>query len=241
MFTESATLYDAIYAAMGKDYLGEAQRLHELIQQHKRCSGDRLLDVACGTGGHLTFLQQWYDLEGLDLDAGMLVIARERYPDVVFHQADMVDFELDRQFDGIVCLFSSIGYVKTLERLHQTVQTMTRHLHPGGVVIIEPWLTPDVYGAGTVHAQFVDQPDLKIARMNISEVDGTPRPKRGTVSVIDFHYLVATPEGIEHFTECHELGLFSHDEYLGAFVGSGLEVVYDARGLMGRGLYIGTR
>ena len=234
MFTESATLYDAIYAAMGKDYLSEAQRLHELIQQHKRCSGDRLLDVACGTGGHLTFLQQWYEVEGLDLDAGMLVIARERYPDVVLHQADMVDFELDRQFDAIVCLFSSIGYVKTLERLHQTLQTMTRHLHPGGVVIIEPWLTPDVYGAGTVHAQFVDQLDLKIARMNISEVDGT-------VSVIDFHYLVATAEGIEHFTECHELGLFSHDEYLGAFVASGLEVVYDPQGLMGRGLYIGLR
>jgi len=61
------------------------------------------------------------------------------------------------------------------------------------------------------------------------------------VSVIDFHYLVATPEGIEHFTECHELGLFSHDEYLGAFVASGLEVVYDPRGLMGRGLYVGLR
>lgn len=234
MFTKSATLYDAIYAAMGKDYLSEAQRLHELIQQHKQCAGNTLLDVACGTGGHLALLRQWYDLEGLDLDAGMLVIARQRCPDVVFHQADMADFELERQYDAIVCLFSSIGYVKTLERLHQTLQTMTRHLHPGGVVIIEPWLTPGVYQTGGVHAQFVDQPDLKIARMNISEVDGR-------VSVIDFHYLVATPQGIEHFTECHELGLFFHDEYLGAFVASGLDVVYDAQGLMGRGLYIGTR
>lgn len=234
MFTESATFYDAIYAAMGKDYLGEAQRLHGLIQQHKQCPGNTLLDVACGTGNHLGFMRQWYEVEGLDLDAGMLVIARERYPDVAFHQADMVDFELGRQYDAVVCLFSSIGYVKTLPRLHQALETMTRHLHPGGVVIIEPWLTPDVYWAGTVHAQFVDQPDLKIARMNISEVDGT-------VSVIDFHYLVATPEGIGHFTERHELGLFSHDEYLGAFVASGLEVVYDPQGLMGRGLYVGPR
>ena len=234
MFTKAAAFYDAIYAAMGKDYAGEAQRLHELIQQYKRCPGNTLLDVACGTGRHPAFLQQWYDVEGLDLDDAMLAIARRRCPDVVFHQADMVDFDLGRQFDVIVCLFSSIGYVKTVPRLRQALQTMGRHLRPGGVVIIEPWLTPETYQAGTIHAQFVNQPDLKLARMNISAVEDG-------VSVLNFHYLVATPEGIKHFTERHELGLFSHDDYLAAFRASGLEVVYDPEGLTGRGLYIGIR
>ena len=80
----------------------------------------------------------------------------------------------------------------------------------------------------------MDQPDLKVARMNISEVEDG-------VSVLNFHYLVATSSGVEHFTERHELGLFSHDEYLSAFSAGGLEVVYDADGLAGRGLYIGCR
>jgi len=234
MFTKAAAFYDAIYAAMGKDYAGEAQRLHELIQQYKRCPGNTLLDVACGTGRHLAFLQQWYDVEGLDLDDAMLAIARRRCPDVVFHQADMVDFDLGRQFDVIVCLFSSIGYVKTVPKLRQAMQTMSRHVHSGGVIIIEPWLTPETYQAGRIHAQFVDQPELKLARMNISAVEDG-------VSVLNFHYLVATPEGIKHFTERHELGLFSHDDYLAAFRASGLEVVYDPEGLTGRGLYIGIR
>ena len=82
----------------------------------------------------------------------------------------------------------------------------------------------------------MDQPDLKIARMNKSELEDS-------LSVMNFHYLVATPQGFEHFTERHELGLFSQEDYLNAFSASGLDVVYDpdAHKQMGRGLYIGVR
>jgi hypothetical protein len=103
------------------------------------------------------------------------------------------------------------------------------------VLLIEPWLAPEVFKAGHLSATFVNQPDLKIARMNKSEVEGQ-------VSIMNFHYLVATPAGIEHFTELHELGLFSHEEYLDAFRASALEVVHDPdpEKLTGRGLYIGV-
>ncbi|HJT58538.1 MAG TPA: class I SAM-dependent methyltransferase [Ktedonobacteraceae bacterium] len=234
MFTKSEALYDAIYSTM-KDYANEAEQIHALIQQYKQSSGNRLLDVACGTGGHLPFLQQYYSVEGLDLDAQMLEIARQRNPGVIFHHADMVDFSLNQQFDVILCLFSSIGYVKTVPWLYQALQTMRRHLLPGGVVIIEPWLTPERFKPGHIGAVFVNQPDLKIARMNTTEVVDS-------VSIMDFHYLVATAQGIEHFTERHEMGLFSHEDYLGAFQASELNVVFDDAPdkLMGRGLYIGV-
>src|SRR5258707_11718440 len=111
MFTKSEAFYDAIYGTM-KDYAVEAQQIHALIQQYKQSSGTTLLDVACGTGRHLPFLREHYTLEGLDLDEQMLAIARQRNPEVVFHHADMADFDLGRRFDAIVCLFSSIGYVK---------------------------------------------------------------------------------------------------------------------------------
>jgi ubiquinone/menaquinone biosynthesis C-methylase UbiE len=44
-----------------------------------------LLDVACGTGKHLEQLMRWYQVEGLDLDDGLLAIARERLPGVPLH------------------------------------------------------------------------------------------------------------------------------------------------------------
>lgn len=87
---------------------------------------------------------------------------------------------------------------------------------------------------GHVAALFVDEPELKIARMNTGQV-------RGRTSMIHFHYLVGTREGVEHFTELHELGMFTHEEHVRAFERTGLGVEHDPEGLMGRGLYIGTR
>ena len=51
--------------------------------------------------------------------------------------------------------------------------------------------------------------------------------------------MVGTPEGVEVFTERHEAGLFTDEEYRAAFVAAGLEVEHDETGLIGRGLYVG--
>jgi SAM-dependent methyltransferase len=232
MFTRSAALYDALYAHKG--YADEARRLHALIERHKETRGSALLDVACGTGSHLAFLRQHYSVEGLDLDPVLLDIARRKLPDIPLHQADMVDFELGREFDVVVCLASSIGYARTVLRLRHSVATMGRHLRPGGVLVVEPWLTPDVWVVGHPAALFVDRPELKVARMSVSAVEDG-------ISVLDFHYLVATPAGVEHFTERHEMGLFRHEDYVAAFTDAGLRVAHDPEGLIGRGLYIGVR
>src|SRR5262245_10912125 len=136
MFSPSAGYYDAIYAGGGKDYEREAQHLLAVIRQHERSPGKTLLDVACGTGEHLVYLQHSFQVEGLDLDEELLKVARRKLPTIVFHQADMVQFDLGRQFDVIVCLFSAIGYVKTRDRLDAAIQTMQRHLLPGALLIV---------------------------------------------------------------------------------------------------------
>ena len=52
---------------------------------------------------------------------------------------------------------------------------------------------------------------------------------------------MGTPEGVEYFTEFHEMGLFTNDQYRAAFRDAGLTVRHDPDGLMGRGLYIGLK
>ena len=146
----------------------------------------------------------------------------------------MANFQLGRQFDAVICLFSSIGYVRKLEQLRSAIRAMTDHLLPGGILAVEPWLTPDEFRPGKVFATFVDQPDLKVARMNVNVL-------RDGMSILDFHYLVGTPEGVERFTEHHELGLFTREEYLAAFRDSGLETSFDPPGVIGRGLYLGVK
>jgi len=231
VFSRSARLYDAIYSF--KDYAAEAAAIHELVQR-RNAGASTLLDVACGTGAHLAELRRWYRSVGLDADPELLAVARERLGDVELVEGDMRDFDLGRRFDAVTCMFSSIGYVGGVEELDRAVATMAGHLEPGGVLVVEPWLSPDRIDVPHVGAVFVDEPELKIARMDTVEVSGNR-------SIMELHYLVGRPDDIEHFTERHELTLFEDEEMLAAFRAAGLAVEHDREGgPMGRGLYVGV-
>jgi SAM-dependent methyltransferase len=232
MFRKSQRFYDAVYA--WKDYRSEVDRLDRIIRE-RHSSARTLLDVACGTGKHLELLRHRYRVEGLDLDPEMLAIARPRLgPDVPLHAGDLVGFDLGRQFDVVTCLFSSIAYARTADRLEAAIGSMARHVAPDGLVIVEPFFSPDQWEPGHLDSTVVDEPDLKVVRMVLSGPAESPM-------TMSFHYLVGTQEGIDHFTEEHEVGLFTDQEYRDAFRGAGLEAEHDAQGLMGRGLYIGVR
>jgi len=230
MFTSSAKFYDALYRS--KDYAGASQRVRALIQQHNP-NAETLLDVGCGTGKHLEVLRGHYQSEGLDLNSDLLQIAAERCPGVLLHQANMIDFSLDRKFDVIICLYSSIAYVKTIDNLQRTMANLARHLQPGGVVIVEPWFSPERYWTGRITTHFVDDPELKIASMYTND------PPENQISILNIHYLVGTPAGIDRFEERHELGLFTDKEYMSAFEKVNLNVIRDEEGLFGRGLFVG--
>lgn len=231
-YDQMAAIYDLLYE--WKDYAREANLLRWIIAAKKRSAGNALLDVACGSGKHLAELRRDFSVEGMDLSEDLLSVARQRLPDVPLHHGDMIDFALGKQFDVVTCLFSAIGHVMTVENLNKTLHCMCAHLAPGGIAVIEPWFTPEQYHAGTAHASFVNKPEIKIARMNISE-------QRGNVSVFDMHHLVADASGVRHFIEHLELAMFTHAEYVSAFEQAGLDVTFDETGLMGRGLYVGVR
>ncbi len=228
-----AHIYDAIYAAQGKDYEKEACRIHAIIQQHKRCPGNALLDVACGTGGHLQYLVRFYTVEGVDKSPHMLAIARRKLPHVRFHEADMREFHLDRRFDAVICMFGSIGYVQSARGLEQAVERMAAHLHPGGVLIVEPWIYPENFRDGGTHAVLVDEPERKVVRVSVAR-------RKGECSDIEFHFLVATSEGIRHFTERHVMGLFPQEAYIRAFESNGLQLAEEIDWLRGD-LFVGVK
>ena len=232
VFSKTARYYDKLYAK--KDYAGEVQRLISLLDVQSDSNQMTLLDVACGTGLHLEHLARHFRVEGLDICPELLEIARERIPGIPFHLGDMTHFALGKQFNIVTCLFSSIGYAKTLDKLKDAVCSMTAHLKPQGVLAIEPWFTPENWHPNTVHGMYIDEPELKIARMSTSFV-------KGKVSVFDLHHLVGTPEGTEYLVEHHELGLFEVKEMISVMEEVGLTVQYDADGLTGRGLYIGRK
>jgi SAM-dependent methyltransferase len=228
MLVESAELYDAIYHF--KNYAHECEILRAIIAVN--APGARtILDVACGTGEHDKFLNQHYAVDGIDLNENYLAAARAKNAAGTYTVADMTGFDLAKTYDAVTCLFSAIGYVKTVERMNCAVACMARHVKPGGVLIVEPWFTPDAWRPAHpfIHAGEIG-PD-KVCRISLSG-------RRDNLSLILMHYLRSTSDGIEHYSERLELGLFTREEMTHAFELANMEVRYDEQGLMGRGLYI---
>ena len=230
MFTESSEIYDLVYSF--KDYEKESRDIKSVIQQHlPNCK--TILDVACGTGEHHKFLKDKYQIDGLDLNPVFLERARQKNPAGTYFHADMTQFDLDRTYDVILCLFSSIGYAKTFDKMINTLNCFYRHLNPDGLVVIEPWFTPEAFEEGRIDLLTYDQNDYKICRMNRSS-------SIGKLSRIKFHFLVGKKnEELRHFEELHELGLFTVEEMKEAFATANFQVEFDSESTMGRGLYYG--
>ena len=231
MFSESVELYDTIYCAM-KDYRAEARSIAALLAR-VRPGAKTVLDVACGTGEHAKHLAADHGLavDGVDLEPGFVEIARRKNPHGRFERADMIDFDLGRTYDAVLCMFSSIGYVRRLDGVTAALRRFRAHLTPGGAIVVEPWFRPDQFLDAHVSMHMVETDSLKICRMSHSTVVDR-------ISRVHFEYLIGRPSGVMRAAEDHELGLFTDDEMRGCFRAAGLECEYDPKGPMGRGLYV---
>jgi SAM-dependent methyltransferase len=175
-----------------------------------------------------------YQCEGLDICPDLLEIARQRNHEILFHQAEMTDFELGKKYDVITCFFGSIGHVLSVDNLWKTIRIFKRHLTGKGIIIIEPWHTPGQFKAGRTNLLTVDEPDLKLARCCSSRVNGN-------ISILDMHHLICTSQGTEHFVEHLELGLFEEKDYVEALSEGGFTVKHEKIRSNGNGVYLAFR
>ncbi len=82
--------------------------------------------------------------------------------------ADMSDFALNKKYDVVICLFSSIGYLKTFEEIVSALKCFNQHLNFNGLLILEPWFTSDNFYKGMISMTTYDKEDIKICRINQS-------------------------------------------------------------------------
>lgn len=234
MFADSAELYDLVYAE--KDYAAEAEYVQEAVRSRVPAAAT-LLDVACGTGEHAARFAGAHHLrtDGIDINPTFVSIAQRKVPSGRFTVADMTHFDLGTTYDAVVCLFSSIGYTKTVANLRHAITAMARHVGQAGVLVVEPWFEPDTMEDGHVTCVSRDGPDGPVCRMSHTAIDGR-------ISRLQFEYLVGTRGGLARRSEVHELGLFTNDEMMEAFRLAGLpHVELDVAGPTGRGLFVASR
>lgn len=134
-------LYDLVYfgSARGEvKYELEVDFIDQLVK--KAGLEKRILDVGCSAGTHLMKLANiGFSGEGVDLNNLMLERARIKTAGLPleFHQGDMQNFNLDRQFPVVASFYGAMHYLPSEEGAVQTIQNFYSHLENGGLLMAD--------------------------------------------------------------------------------------------------------
>lgn len=131
--------YDANWerlAATGADIHGEASFV-------ERLGPTSVLDAGCGTGRvAIELARRGVDVVGVDLDPGMLEVARRKVPDLRWVEGDLATVELGRQFDVVVAAGNVLIFLAPGTEA-AVVTNLARHLTPEGMLVAGFQLSED--------------------------------------------------------------------------------------------------
>jgi len=141
MFDRVARYYDLINSVMSAGLHHHWRARAADIA--KVAPGDRVLDVAAGTGDLTIELSKRVgpvgEAVGVDLSEGMLALAREKAPELRFEQGSALDLPYaDGEFAA-----STVGFgARNFSDLSRGLEEMRRVVRPGGRVVVLEFTTP---------------------------------------------------------------------------------------------------
>lgn len=109
--------------------------LDEFVAQLK---GNKVLDMACGTGLAASLLaQQGIDVKGFDLSVEMIEQAKLKSSLIEFSVQDLRYFSYDCKFNGALCFMDSLNYLLTMDDLALAFKQIYDHLLPEGFFMFD--------------------------------------------------------------------------------------------------------
>lgn len=214
LYKKFASYYDLIYEKM--DLNKESEFIKWAVEQHKTSEGNKLLDMACGTGRHADMLKDTFEILGVDINPEMLKIAREKLPDIKFIDGDMKNLDLDDSFDVIICMFSAMNYNTIMEEFKRTIKNFYNHLHKGGVLIFDLGINQENWIEGLVSVDTVVDENLKLARICQSHLEDG-------IFNANFVFLIKENGKLDFDIDQHKLGVFRIEEVIDSLIKTDFE------------------
>jgi SAM-dependent methyltransferase len=185
-------------------------------------SGERLLDVGCGTGkSFIPMLERGWKVTACDISASMLELARAKVGKAVeLSVADMRELPVYGEFDLIWALDDAVNYLLGTDELLAALTGMRRNLAPDGLLMFDV-NTLQAYRSFFAETQTVEVKGRRLVWRGRSTPDQAPR----SISEASFEVeiLDRSGEGIEVATQLHRQRHFPEVEVLEALDGAGLE------------------
>jgi SAM-dependent methyltransferase len=119
-----------------------AREVANIIKLLNLAPSSSILDLCCGHGRHtIPLAQQGYHMTGLDLSQFFLqraqADAETRGVKARWIQSDMRQIPFDNEFDAIINIFTSFGYLENEEEDLQVLRQVQQALKPGGLFLLE--------------------------------------------------------------------------------------------------------
>jgi SAM-dependent methyltransferase len=133
---QTANSYDKLASHWNSDKFNRANG----IAQHERAfrfasRREIAIDIGCGSSGRIIdlMISEGFEAEGLDISPEMVRMAKQRHPEVLFHLADICDWDLPKKYD-FISAWDSIWHAP-LAAHEAILRKLCNGLNDGGILI----------------------------------------------------------------------------------------------------------
>ena len=204
------------------DYWDEAAFVTRVVDQAVDGPAETLLELGSGGGNNASHLKARFTCTLTDLSPDMLALSRTLNPECEHLEGDMRTLRLGRTFD-VVFIHDAISYLTTEDDLAQTIRTAALHVRPGGVVILTPDATTEIFRPKTDHGGH-DGDDGRSLRY--LEWTHAPEPAGASTYVVDYAIVARGPgDELRVVHDRHTLGLFPEATWKRFLTEAGIELV----------------
>jgi SAM-dependent methyltransferase len=202
------------------DYEEEANFVVRVVEATIEGGSKTLLELGSGGGNNASHLRRRFACTLTDISPEMLELSRTLNPECEHLVGDMRTLRLGRTFD-VVFAHDALSYLTTEGDLAATLETAAAHLRPGGVAVLVPDATTEIFSPGTDHGGH-DAEDGRSVRY--LEWTHAPDPPHASAYVVDYVIVVKEPDAAPRVVhDQHALGLFPEATWRRLMVEAGLE------------------
>jgi SAM-dependent methyltransferase len=186
------------------DYADEADFTIRVVEGTIQGEARTLLELGSGGGNNASHLKHRFECTLTDLSHEMLELSKTLNPECEHLLGDMRTLRLGREFD-VVFGHDAFSYLTTEEDLRAALETAAVHLRPGGVVVLTPDATTEIFAPGTDHGGH-DGADGRSLRY----LEWQHPPEAGaTMYLVDYVLVAREADGATRVVhDPHVLGLF---------------------------------
>jgi SAM-dependent methyltransferase len=201
------------------DYWDEAAFVSRVVDDVAIGDARTLLELGSGGGNNASHLKARFECTLTDISPDMLALSRTLNPECEHLEGDMRTLRLGRTFD-VVFIHDAISYLTTEDDLRAAIDTAAEHVRPGGVVILTPDATTEIFNPRTDHGGHDGDDGRSLRYLEWIH------PTTGSTYDVDYLIIARGPgDDARVVHDRHVLGLFSRATWERLIEGAGIEFV----------------